>query len=98
LATTFLQVRRDPPQPVVHVDYPDWVNSVVDWEQAYPADEERMRLAIAVARANVERATGGPFGGAIFEAASLDQSAIAEASAAFRVRLHVFLLTRQLLI
>ncbi len=57
-----------------------------------------MRLAIAVARANVERATGGPFGGAIFEAASLDQSAIAEASAAFRVRLHVFLLTRQLLI
>jgi tRNA(Arg) A34 adenosine deaminase TadA len=29
-----------------------------------------MRLAIAVSRANVERATGGPFGAAIFEAES----------------------------
>ena len=29
-----------------------------------------MRLAIAVARANVERGTGGPFGAAIFESAS----------------------------
>lgn len=64
-------MRRDlPPHPVVHVEYPDWVDSVVDWKQAYPTDEERMRLAIAVARTNVERATGGPFGAAIFEASS----------------------------
>ena len=63
-------MKRDRPHPVVHVDYPDWVNSVVDWEQAYSTDEERMRLAIIVARANVERATGGPFGAAIFEALS----------------------------
>jgi tRNA(Arg) A34 adenosine deaminase TadA len=56
--------------PVVQVEYPDWVNSVVDWDDAYPTDEERMRVAIAVAHANVERATGGPFGAAIFEAAS----------------------------
>ncbi len=63
-------MRRDAPHPVVHVEYPEWVNSVVDWQQAYPGDEERMRVAIGVARANVEQATGGPFGAAIFEAAS----------------------------
>jgi tRNA(Arg) A34 adenosine deaminase TadA len=63
-------MRRDQPHPVVCVEYPTWVDSVVDWDQAYPTDEERMRLAIAVARANVERGTGGPFGAAIFEATS----------------------------
>ena len=61
-------MRDDPADPVVHVDYPDWVDSVVDWEQSYGTDEERMRLAISVARENVERGTGGPFGAAIFEA------------------------------
>jgi tRNA(Arg) A34 adenosine deaminase TadA len=61
-------MRPNPSDPVVRIDYPDWVNAVVDWEQAYPTDEERMRLAIAVARGNVERGTGGPFGAAIFEA------------------------------
>lgn len=63
-------MKRDASHPVVHVEYPDWVNSVVDWERAYPTDEERMRLVIVLARANVERATGGPFGAAIFEAPS----------------------------
>jgi tRNA(Arg) A34 adenosine deaminase TadA len=56
--------------PTVHVEYPDWVDSVVEWDRVYPSDEERMRLAIAVSRTNVERATGGPFGAAIFEAPS----------------------------
>jgi tRNA(Arg) A34 adenosine deaminase TadA len=63
-------MKADQLHPVVCVEYPDWVDSVVDWEQPYRTDEERMRVAIAVARANVERATGGPFGGAIFEALS----------------------------
>ncbi len=63
-------MKRDPAHLVVHVEYPDWVNSVVDWERAYPTDEERMRVAIDVARVNVERATGGPFGAAIFEAST----------------------------
>lgn len=63
-------MKRDASHPIVHVEYPDWVNSVVDWERAYPTDEERMRLVIVLARANVERATGGPFGAAIFEAPS----------------------------
>ena len=56
--------------PVVRIEYPDWVDSVVDWERAYRGDKERMRLAIAVARANVEHSTGGPFGSAIFESGS----------------------------
>jgi tRNA(Arg) A34 adenosine deaminase TadA len=51
----------------VQVDYPAWVSEVVDHERSYPDDESRMRLAIAVSRANVERGTGGPFGAAIFE-------------------------------
>ena len=56
--------------PVVHVEYPDWVQSVVDFNRPYATDEDRMRLAIAVSRENVQRGTGGPFGAAIFEAAS----------------------------
>jgi tRNA(Arg) A34 adenosine deaminase TadA len=53
--------------PVIQVEYPAWTDSVVDWERSYGSDEERMRLAIAVSRANVEQGTGGPFGAAIFE-------------------------------
>lgn len=56
--------------PVVQVEYPDWVASVVNWNRRYPSDEERMRLAIDVARENVNRGTGGPFGAAIFESES----------------------------
>ena len=54
-------------RPIVHVEYPDWVESIVDWNRTYASDEDRMRLAIAVSRTNVERGTGGPFGAAIFE-------------------------------
>jgi tRNA(Arg) A34 adenosine deaminase TadA len=53
--------------PVVYIDLPDWVPDVVDSARAYRDDESKMRLAIAVARANVEHDTGGPFGAAIFE-------------------------------
>jgi tRNA(Arg) A34 adenosine deaminase TadA len=63
-------MRPDAPDPVVRIDYPDWVNTLVDWDKTYTTDDERMRLAIAVARANVERGTGGPFGAAVFEAVS----------------------------
>jgi tRNA(Arg) A34 adenosine deaminase TadA len=60
----------DTNHPVVQVEYPDWVDSIVDWSHSYRSDEERMRLAIGLARANVERATGGPFGAAVFESKS----------------------------
>jgi tRNA(Arg) A34 adenosine deaminase TadA len=55
-------------QPLsVHIDYPAWVADVVDWNRAYATDRERMQLAIAMSRENVERETGGPFGAAVFE-------------------------------
>jgi tRNA(Arg) A34 adenosine deaminase TadA len=54
----------------VHIDYPAWVDETIAWDTHYRTDEERMRLAIAVSRENVERDTGGPFGAAIFESES----------------------------
>lgn len=62
-----LPYMRTKPQPVVHLEYPDWVHSLVDWDRPYESDHDRMRLAIAVSRENVEKGTGGPFGSAIFE-------------------------------
>lgn len=53
--------------PPIQVDYPGWVDEVVDWDRRYSGDEEKMRLAIEVSRQNVARGTGGPFGAAIFE-------------------------------
>jgi tRNA(Arg) A34 adenosine deaminase TadA len=53
--------------PVVQVDYPPWVTTLARAGTIYRGDESKMRLAIAVARANVEHDTGGPFGAAIFE-------------------------------
>jgi tRNA(Arg) A34 adenosine deaminase TadA len=58
------------PHDIVQVDYPGWVRDAIDWDAAYRTDEERMRLAIAVSRENVEHDTGGPFGAAIFESES----------------------------
>ena len=56
-----------PAHPVVHLEYPAWVDDVVDWDRPYRTDEERMRLAIAISRENVARDGGGPFGAAIVE-------------------------------
>jgi len=58
------------PHPRVVVEYPDWVDAVVDWDHRVPGRDERMRVAIVVARENVRRGTGGPFGAAIFESAT----------------------------
>lgn len=55
------------PVSLVHVDYPSWVESVVDWNGQYSTDEDKMRLAIGIARQNVLSSTGGPFGAAVFE-------------------------------
>jgi tRNA(Arg) A34 adenosine deaminase TadA len=46
---------------------PRWVAGVVRRHPPCRTDEERMRLAIALARENVVRGTGGPFGAAVFE-------------------------------
>jgi tRNA(Arg) A34 adenosine deaminase TadA len=54
----------------VLIDYPAWVDEVVDWTARYTDDESRMRLAVTLSRENVLRGDGGPFGAAVFEAAS----------------------------
>jgi tRNA(Arg) A34 adenosine deaminase TadA len=62
-----MTLTTDPTHPAIHLEYPDWVDSVVDWDRRYASNDEKMRLAIAVSRENVVRGTGGPFGAAIFE-------------------------------
>jgi tRNA(Arg) A34 adenosine deaminase TadA len=52
--------------PSIHIAYPRWIDDVVDWNRPYRSDEDKMRLAIEVARANVANETGGPFGAAIY--------------------------------
>jgi tRNA(Arg) A34 adenosine deaminase TadA len=52
----------------VNLRLPEWVEEYVpDEETLYPTAEDRMRLVIGLARENLRRGTGGPFGAAIFE-------------------------------
>jgi tRNA(Arg) A34 adenosine deaminase TadA len=53
--------------PRVVVEYPDWVDGVVDWSQPITGADDRMRLAVRLARENVERESGGPFAAVIVE-------------------------------
>lgn len=56
--------------PTITFHLPDWIDEVVDRDRPYRTDEERIGLAIALARENVLRETGGPFGAAVFESES----------------------------
>lgn len=56
-----------PPMFEAVVSLPSWVQERVDFTTPCTTDEDRMALAIRLARENVERGTGGPFGAAIFE-------------------------------
>ena len=50
------------------IELPSWVAEFLDrGPQVFETDEERMRFAIALARENAERRTGGPFGAAVFD-------------------------------
>ena len=50
---------------------PDWVNEfLAQWTQDFDSNEAKMRFVIELARRNVEHQTGGPFGAAVFDAAS----------------------------
>src|SRR5213593_420139 len=53
--------------PRVVVEYPSWAESLVDWNQRLETVEDRMRLAIRIARENIEHGTGGPFGAVVVE-------------------------------
>jgi tRNA(Arg) A34 adenosine deaminase TadA len=54
----------------IRITNPDWVCDVVDFHRPYPDDDARVRVAITLARENVARGSGGPFGAAVFEAES----------------------------
>lgn len=54
----------------LRVVLPAWVATFVDVDRTYLDDAARMTVAIGLARENVLRETGGPFGAAIFEADS----------------------------
>jgi tRNA(Arg) A34 adenosine deaminase TadA len=56
--------------PEIRVTHPEWVGDLVDFSRTYTTDEAKIRLAISLARENVARATGGPFGAAIFQSDS----------------------------
>lgn len=56
------------PPPLV-IEAPEWFAEVVDWSVTYRSDEERMRMVVELARQNVVRGTGGPFGAGVFESA-----------------------------
>lgn len=50
----------------IGLSLPDWIDGEIDFSRRYVDDDARMALAIGLARRNVERGTGGPFGAAIF--------------------------------
>jgi tRNA(Arg) A34 adenosine deaminase TadA len=50
----------------IHLTLPAWVHDFVDTARAYPSDADKVGLAIALSRRNVEAASGGPFGAAVF--------------------------------
>ncbi|PWK88531.1 nucleoside deaminase [Fulvimonas soli] len=50
----------------IHLTLPPWIGEVADERRRYLTDEERVGLAIALARENVARGHGGPFGAAVF--------------------------------
>jgi tRNA(Arg) A34 adenosine deaminase TadA len=57
-------------QPELRIACPAWIGDVVDPSIICADDDTRMGVALACARENVLRRTGGPFGAAIFEAES----------------------------
>ncbi len=50
----------------IHLTLPPWIGEVADEGRAYVTDEERVGLAIALSKHNIESGHGGPFGAAVF--------------------------------
>ena len=52
---------------MIRIELPEWIGEVVHYGSIYESAEDRMRLCIELARNNVLRTGGGPFGAAVFE-------------------------------
>ena len=59
-------------QGQIVLELPAWLKELTERQQTRTFDnvEAKMRFAIELARLNIEHRTGGPFGGAIFDASS----------------------------
>lgn len=54
--------------PEIVIGLPDWVRTYLsESNSTFATVEDRMRLAIRLAKLNVQHKTGGPFGAAVFE-------------------------------
>ena len=53
--------------PILTVALPDWMSEVCQPGAVFVTVEQRMDLVIELARTNVARQTGGPFGAAVFD-------------------------------
>jgi tRNA(Arg) A34 adenosine deaminase TadA len=51
---------------VITIELPSWTDELLAGDERYSTDEEKVGLAIELARRNVLRRTGGPFGAAVF--------------------------------
>jgi tRNA(Arg) A34 adenosine deaminase TadA len=51
---------------VITIELPAWVGELLSRNDRYTSDEEKVGLAIELARRNVVNRTGGPFGAAVF--------------------------------
>ncbi len=58
--------RREKEACSIFIDLPSWVYEVLGTSAPCSTDEDKMRLAIRLARENVLQGTGWPFGAAIF--------------------------------
>jgi tRNA(Arg) A34 adenosine deaminase TadA len=60
-----------PRKTEIVIELPPWLHTLARRQtRAFESAESRMRFAIELARQNIEQRTGGPFGAAVFEAAS----------------------------
>lgn len=56
------------PMPPLQLDLPDWLDDEIDPTLVHADDEAKVAFAIRLARRNIEEASGGPFGAAVFDA------------------------------
>src|SRR5688500_5886205 len=52
----------------LHLTLPPWVHSAIDRDRVYADADSQVALAIELSRLNVENASGGPCGAAVFDA------------------------------
>lgn len=56
--------------PEIVFNWPGWMEGFVNPNEVYPTDEDKVGLAIALARENAVHGTGLPFGAAVFQRGS----------------------------